>query len=85
MTDLVFRNTPKIAELFIFEDCIANNGCDTYEISSREKSIVIAGSSKIAKAMGYYRYLKEFCNVLITSGDFDISYIKTAPLPDKKI
>ena len=85
MTDLVLRNTPKIAELFVFEDCNQANGCDNYEIYTREKSIVIAGSNNIAKAMGYYRYLKEYCNVLITSGEYDISYIKTAPLPDKEI
>ena len=69
MTDLVLRNTPKIAEFIEFEDCAATNGCDYYEIFAREKSIVIAASSKIAKAMGYYRYLKEYCNVLITDGN----------------
>ena len=85
MMNLVLRNTPKIAEFIVFEDCEAINGCDTYEIFSREKSVVIAASSKIAMAMGYYRYLKEYCNVLITDGNYDISYVKTAPLPDKKI
>ncbi len=85
MTELVLRNTPKIAELFIFESCESADDCDTYEIFARDKNIVIAGSSKIAKAMGYYRYLKDYCNVIITSGDYDISYIKTAPLPEEKI
>ncbi len=85
MTDLVLRNTPKIVEQFIFEDYSSDNNCDEYKIYSEDKKIIIAGSSKIAMAMGYYRYLKEYCNVLITSGDFDISYIKSAPLPDKTI
>ena len=85
MTEFVLRNTPKIADLFVFEDCDKLNNNDTYELYSREKQIVIAGSNEIAKAMGYYRYLKEYCNVLITSGNYDISYIKTAPLPDRKI
>lgn len=85
MTDLVLRNTPKIADLFVFEDCESKNGCDTYEVHTRDKSIVIAGSNNIAKAMGYYRYLKDYCNVLIVNGEYDISYIKNAPLPEDKI
>lgn len=85
MLNLVLRNTPRIADSFVFEDCESSAGCDYYEVLAREKSIVIKGNNNIAKAMGYYRYLKEYCNVLITSGDYDISYIKTAPLPESKI
>ncbi len=85
MLNLVFRNTPRIVDLFVFEDCDAVNGYDRYEIFARDKSIVILGNNNIAKAMGYYRYLKEYCNVLITNGDYDISHIKTAPLPEEKI
>ena len=85
MLDLVLRNTPTIADVFIFEDCEADNGYDRYEVFSRDKNIVISGSSDIAKAMGYYRYLKSYCNVLITNGDYDISYIKSAPLPTEKL
>ncbi len=85
MLDLVLRNTPKIAELFVFEDMESQIDLDSYEVFSREKQIVIRGNSNIAKAMGYYHYLREYCNCLITSGDFDISYIKTAPLPKEKL
>ena len=35
--------------------------------------------------MAFYRYLNEYCNIVITSGDYDFSYIATTPLPDKKI
>lgn len=85
MENLVLRNTPKIAGAFVFETCENNNGLDCYEIFARDKDIVIKGNNNIAKAMGYYRYLQEYCNVLLTNGDFDISYIKKAPLPAEKI
>ncbi len=85
MLDLVLRNTPKIAEFFVFEDFENDVELDSYEVFAREKSIVIRANSKLAKAMGYYHYLREYCNCLISSGVFDISYIKSAPLPKEKI
>lgn len=85
MNDLVLRNTPKIAEYIVFENYESNSGCDEYKIYSSDKKVVIAANSSIAKAMGYYRYLKDFCNILITSGEYDISYVKAAPLPEKEI
>lgn len=85
MENLVLRNTPKIADSFVFETCDSTDGFDCYKISAKDKKIVISGNNNVAKAMGYYRYLKEYCNVLLTSGDFDISYIKTAPLPKEEI
>ena len=36
-------------------------------------------------AMGYYRYLREYCSVMLINGDYDISYVKNAPLPEKEI
>lgn len=85
MLNFVLRNTPKIADVFVFEHSENSDGCDSYEISTREKNIVISANSKIAMAMGYYRYLKEYCNVLVPGGDYDISFVKSAPLPSKKI
>lgn len=85
MKDFVLRNTPKIADCFEFRTCDDDNGFDRYEVSAEDKKIIISGNNKVAQAMGYYRYLHDFCNVMLVSGDFDISYIKTAPLPDGKI
>ncbi len=84
MLDLVIRNTPKIAEYFVFENLECDTSLDTYEVFARDKAIVIKGNSPLAMAMGYYRYLRECCNCLLTKGDYDISYIKTAPLPKEK-
>lgn len=85
MINFVERNTPRIADIFVFEDMESLDNCDCYEVFSREKNVVIKGNNNVAKAMGYYRYLKEYCNVLITDGNYDISYVKTAPLPENKI
>lgn len=85
MKDFVLRNTPKIADAFEFRTCESDNGFDTYQVFDEDKKIVICGNNKIAMAMGYYKYLHDCCNVMLVSGDYDISYIKSAPLPEKKI
>ncbi len=85
MNNFVLRNTPKIADVFEFRACADDNGCDTYSVFGENKKVVICGNNKVAMAMGYYRYLHDYCNVLLTDGDFDISYIKSAPIPEKKV
>lgn len=85
MFDFIKRNTPKIIDNFIVRKIDADNGYDHYEIYSEVKKVVLAGNSNLSVAMAFYRYLNEFCNVVITSGDYDISYIATTPLPEEKI
>ena len=85
MNEFVLRNTPKIADCFEFRACEAVDGCDTYQLFGENKKIIICGNNKVTMAMGYYRYLHDYCNVMLVSGDYDISYIKTAPLPEEKI
>lgn len=85
MLNLISRNTPKIKENFMIKDIEPVDGFDTYEIYSEDGKIVLAGSSQSAKAMAYYRYLGDFCSVVITSGDYDISTLGTSPLPEEKI
>ena len=85
MFDFIQRNTPKIIDNFIVRKIDSANGYDCYEIYSEVKKVVLAGNSNLSLAMAYYRYLNEFCNVVITSGDYDISYIATTPLPEEKI
>lgn len=85
MFDFIQRNTPKIIDNFIVRRIETESEYDYYEIYSEVKKVVLAGNSNLSIAMAYYRYLNEFCNVLITSGDYDISYIATTPLPEEKI
>lgn len=85
MLNLISRNTPRIADSFILRDIEADNGLDRYEIYAEDKKVVLAGNSPLSRAMAYYEYLSRFHNVVITSGDYDISYISSAPLPEEKI
>ncbi len=85
MFDFILRNTPKVIDNFIVRKIDSDDGYDCYEIYSESKKVVLAGNSNLSLAMAYYRYLNEFCNVIITSGDYDISYIANTPLPEGKI
>lgn len=85
MLDFIARNTPKIKDNFILRSIDTADGCDCYEVYAEDKKIVLAGNGNLSLAMAFYRYLNEYCNIVITSGDYDISYIATTPLPDKKI
>ncbi len=84
MLELIKRNTPRIAELFTLKNIEADNGYDRYEVYAEDKHIVLAGNSPLSQAMAYYDYLNRFHGIVITSGDFDISKISSAPLPDEK-
>ena len=85
MLDLISRNTPKVKDNFILKHIEPIDGCDCYEVYAEDKKIVLAGNSNLSLAMAYYRYLQEYCNVYLTSGDFDFSYIATTPLPKEKL
>ena len=85
MLDLIKRNTPKIADSFIIKNIEPDNGSDTYEIYTEDGKIVLAGNSNLSLAMAYYRYLNEYCGIILTNGDYDISTTGTAPLPEGKI
>ena len=85
MVDLIKRNTPRIADQFLLKTIESDNGYDCYEIYSEDKKVVLAGNSPLSQAMAYYDYLGKYHGVVITSGDYDISTISSAPLPEKKI
>lgn len=85
MVDLIKRNTPRIADQFLLKTIESDNGYDCYEIYSEDKKVVLAGNSPLSQAMAYYDYLGKYQGVVITSGDYDISTISSAPLPEEKI
>ncbi len=85
MLDLIKRNTPKICDNFTLKTIESDNGLDCYEIYAEDGKTVLAGSSKLSLAMAYYRYLNEYCGIVITNGDYDISTTGSAPLPKEKI
>lgn len=85
MLELIKRNTPRIADSFILKTIESDCGFDCYEIYAEDKRVVLAGNSQLSQAMAYYHYLNKFHGVVITNGNFDISSISSAPLPDEKI
>ncbi len=85
MLNFIARNIPKVKDNFTIRYIDADNGCDCYEVYAENKKIVLAGNSNLSLCMAFYRYLNEYLNVVLTSGDFDLSYIATTPLPDEKI
>ena len=67
MENLVLRNTPKIADSFVFETCDSTDGFDRYKISAKDKKIVIihdpiidfvSNGTGIVKNMTYKKLLK---------------------------
>ena len=85
MLDLIRRNTPKICDNFILKTIEPDDEFDRYEVYAEDGKIVLAGNSNLSLAMAYYRYLSDFCGVIITNGDYDISTLGTSPLPTEKI
>ena len=83
MLDLIKRNTPRIADQFILKTIESDNGYDCYEIYAEDKKVVLAGNCVLSQAMAYYDYLNRFHGVVITSGDYDISTLSSAPLPEE--
>ena len=86
MIDFIRRNTPKIVENFTLKHIDATpDGADCYEIYAEDGKVVLAGNSNLSLAMAYYRYLNEYCSVVITSGEYDITSLYRTPLPQEKI
>lgn len=85
MLDLIKRNTPKIADNFVLKNIDSPDGLDRYEIYAEDGKVVLAGNGSLSLAMAYYRYLNQYCGIVITSGDYDISTTGTTPLPTEKI
>ena len=82
--ELIKRNTPDIADCFIFEKTDSDNGLDVYEYESVSGKILLRGNNTISLACAYYDYLKKYCGAHKTwCGEFELD-IKEAPLPKEK-
>lgn len=83
MQSLIKRNTPQIAECFIFETENRYDNKSFYEISASADKILIKGDNKISLAMGYYAYLKKHLGVNIAHcGNLSFT-ADNAPLPQE--
>ncbi|MCR5150618.1 MAG: alpha-N-acetylglucosaminidase [Clostridiales bacterium] len=67
MKDLIYRNTPKIADSFTLCTVDSEQGLNHYEVFCEDGKVVICGDSPLSQAMGYYDYLKKYCRVNISN------------------
>lgn len=84
MNRLIARTTPHLADRFVLETIEQQNGRDLYEIEAADEKIILRASSDSALAAGYYRYLRDFCDMeLSPCGNAEV-YASGKPRPVKK-
>ncbi|MDD6012438.1 MAG: alpha-N-acetylglucosaminidase [Oscillospiraceae bacterium] len=81
MLGLIKRNTPLIADQFIYEICPRREGKQFCEYSASDGKILLRGESKISLAMAYYDYLKAYCRVNLSHCGNTALCVSQAPLP----
>lgn len=82
---LIERILPAHAALFITESIEQENGKDVFEIESKNKTIILRGSSGVAIASALYHYLTEYCHSQITWNGTNLNIPAKLPLVQKKI
>ncbi len=86
MKRLIERTTPHLADRFVPETIETQNGKDLYEIEAVNDKIVLRASSNSAFAAGYYRYLRDFCDMdLSPCGNIEVYASGEPRLPEKKV
>lgn len=85
MLDLIKRNTPEIASLFVTEVIEKHEGLSLYEIEAINDKVILRGDCTISLAMAYYRYLKDYCGVNMSWCGNTVPSVENAPLPVSKI
>lgn len=73
--ELTYRLIPQFADRFIFEEKVASDSLDFYEIESKGPKIIIRGNNDNSMAVGLNRYLKDFCLTTITWDIADSIYM----------
>lgn len=86
MNRLIERTTPHLADRFVLEHIEKVNGHDVYEIEADGNHIILRASSDSALAAGYYRYLRDFCDMdLSPCGNTEVYASGEPRTPKKKI
>ena len=85
MRNLIKRNTPTIALMFLTELTEKVDGKSYYEFFTHKGKILLRGDSTVSLAMAYYRYLKDYCNINLSWCGNTRVVIDQAPLPDEKV
>lgn len=83
MRELIKRNTPAIADMFILETVESEGGKNVFTLSARDGKIVLGGDCTVSQAMAYGYYLKNYCGAELShSCGTDLTLIEAAPLPE---
>lgn len=85
MNNLILRNTPEIADMFVLRTIDSADGKNTYEVFCENDKIVVCGDCKISQAMGYYDYLKTYCGVNWSHCGNTVLKVTEAPLFEGKL
>jgi len=81
---LLERVIPGKANLFVIEPINADNGKDTFQVSSRNGKIVLSGNNGVSIASALYYYLNEYCHCQITWNGVNLNLPAKLPhLPSK--
>jgi len=83
--NLIQRVLPKLHGSFITEGIASKNGMDVFEIESKNKKVVLRGSSGVALASAFYYYLTEYAHCQITWNGTNLNVPKNLPEVTRKI
>jgi len=81
---LVGRYAPAQAAKIRIETIPATEGRDTYEIESKDGTVILRGNSGVAQSSAFYHYLKEYCHAHVSwNGDNLTLPAALPPVPEK--
>ncbi len=63
---VIQRTIPGIEKHIILEKIETNSTNDVFELETKDKKVIIRGTSGVAMASGFNYYLKNYCNVNIS-------------------
>ncbi len=82
ISEMIQRNTPKIADFFETEITDKKDGCDCYGYKGKDGKILLYGSDKVCIALAYKKYLTKYCSFTFDLCGDNNKEINTAPSPE---
>ncbi|MFH1743610.1 MAG: alpha-N-acetylglucosaminidase [bacterium] len=79
------RLIPDRAGHFVLESCSSENGCDVFEIESRDGKIVLRGSTGVAICSALNWYLKYYCHADVSWSGTQLDLPEPLPPMQRKV
>lgn len=84
--ELIERNTPEIADSFVFGELESNARGGSYEIAPLDGRVLLRADSAVNLCAAYYTYLREFCGQNISRcGNTAFEKLSCAPVPGEAL